>query len=192
MTGHHRRMITFLLMWACAPEPDGPASGTDDTASLVDSAGWWEADAEPEPPPPAEDCAAAEAAEDAGTEDWGAIDGEASRYTSMWLTPVGDADAVTVTVTDGLFDIFDIEAFVYQAPPDVDVAIELRWVADTDGVDRGVVATANDNGPGALEQLNWAGTAFSDDSGTYEIVVRAVSGSACDVPVWVQVLLGGW
>ena len=185
-------MTLLSLLLACEPGAAGPASSYPDTAAPSDTAGWWTASAEDLPAADPPDCAAADAAEADGTLDWGSVDGEASRYATMWLSPVGDVDAVRVAVTDGLFDVFDIEAFVYQAPPDVDVAIELRWLADPDGNDRGVVVTADANGPGGLEQINWAGNAFSDDSGTYEVVVRAVSGSACDVPVWVQVLLGGW
>jgi hypothetical protein len=158
----------------------------------VDSGGWWEEEPGVGGPSQGADCARAEEDEARQPLVLEATDGEAARYALLWLAPEGDEDALRVDVTDGLLDLFDVEAFVYVAPSDVDVAVELRWVADPEGRDRGVVASADEHGPGAMEQLNWPGTALIDDAGTYEIAVRAVQGGSCEVPVWVQVLVGGW
>jgi hypothetical protein len=185
-------MIAPLLLLACAPPDPASDANAPDTSAVLDTAGWWSATSDTAEPPPAEDCAAATAAEEAGPVQLDPVDGAASHYALVWLSPEGDADTLRVDVTDGLFNIFDVEAFVYQVPPDMDVALELRWVADLDGVDRGIVATADAHGLGDVEQLNWPGTPFVDDSGTYEVVVWSLSGGACDTPVWVQVLVGGW
>jgi hypothetical protein len=158
----------------------------------ADTAGWWAGEPVADDVAEGSRCAQAEEAEALQPLLLDPTDGEASRYALLWLAPEGDEDAVRVDVTDGLFDLFDVEAFVYVAPSDLDVAVELRWVADPGGRDRGVVASADEHGPGAMEQLNWAGTALIDDAGTYEIAVRAVQGGSCEVPVWVQVLVGGW
>lgn len=104
----------------------------------------------------------------------------------------GDADVFRFHVADADDAIFDVEAWVYDVPPEVDVALVLTWDEDSGGVARGVVAEADDLGVGGDEFLDFPGSAGRDDSGTYTLRVEARSGSACAPSYLLQVLVGSW
>jgi hypothetical protein len=104
--------------------------------------------------------------------------------------PNGDVDAYTFYARDEDFAIFDIEAWIYDVPPGVDLALALEWT-DADGVARGTVATADAGGPGADELLEWPGEAWEDDSGTYTLHVTAQGGD-CAQAYLLQLLVGSW
>jgi hypothetical protein len=106
--------------------------------------------------------------------------------------PEGDVDRYAFYVEDGDTSWFDIEAWLVDVPPDVDLALELVWTADVDGVDRGVVASADELGTGGAELAEYSGSAWEDDSGWYEIVVTAREGARCDLPYRLDVLVGTW
>ena len=105
--------------------------------------------------------------------------------------PQGDVDGYRFSVEDGVFSVFDVEAWLYDVPPDVDVALELTWTRDSDGAARGVVATVDEAGPGGDEHLNWAGTALEDDSGSYTLRL-ITTGQSCSQSYLLQVLVGSW
>lgn len=105
--------------------------------------------------------------------------------------PQGDVDAYTFTVEDGVLSVFDVEAWLYDVPAGVDVALELTWTADGEGAARGVVATADEAGPGGDEFLDWTGTALDDDSGRYTLRV-VTTGETCARSYLLQVLVGSW
>ncbi len=104
--------------------------------------------------------------------------------------PDGDTDAFTFVARDEDFAIFDIEAWIYDVPAGVDLALALDWT-DADGVARGTVATADDGGPGEDELLEWPGESWEDDSGTYTLQVTA-TGADCARAYLLQVLVGSW
>lgn len=103
--------------------------------------------------------------------------------------PQGDVDSYSFFVEDGALDVFDVEAWLYDVPPEVDVALELSWAVD--GVAQGVVATADDAGPGGDEHLDWAGEPLDDDSGRYTLRV-VTTGESCAQTYLLQVLVGSW
>ena len=114
---------------------------------------------------------------------------EALEY--AFLSTEGDVDRYRFYVEDGFFEWFSVEAWLYDLPPEVDATLTLHWVVDPDGVDQGVVATSDLGGAGREEVVDWGGEAFQDDSGWYEVEVRAASGHACSAPYTLQILLGG-
>jgi hypothetical protein len=105
--------------------------------------------------------------------------------------PDGDQDAYAFTVEDADLAIFDIEAWVYDVPAGVDVALTLEWSADPDGVARGVVASADARGAGGDELLEWPGEAWQDDGGAYTLRVTARGGD-CARAYLLQLLVGSW
>ena len=106
--------------------------------------------------------------------------------------PDDDVDHHAFYVEDGDTSWFDIEAWLVDVPPDVDLALELVWTADVDGAYQGVVASADDLGTGGAELAEYSGSAWEDDSGWYEIVVTAREGARCDLPYRLDVLVGTW
>ncbi len=107
-------------------------------------------------------------------------------------SPDPDVDRYQVFVTDSDWSWFSLEAWLYGVPDDADYALELIWVEDLDGIGHGTVDSADDEGLGGYEVVDFGGLAGGDDSGTYEVVVSSVSGSDCSAPYTLQVLLGGW
>jgi hypothetical protein len=124
--------------------------------------------------------------------DLGALEEDASHLVYGYLSPASDVDRFRVRVEDDDFSWFSLEAWLYGVPADADYALELRWVKDPDGVDRGIVAAADEVGDGGYEDLDWGGEPGEDDGGTYEIVVRSTSGSACEAPYTLELILGQW
>ena len=105
--------------------------------------------------------------------------------------PQGDVDGYSFSVEDGVLSVFDVEAWLYDVPPAIDVALELTWTRDSDGAARGVVATIDEAGPGGDEHLDWPGTALDDDSGSYTLRV-ITTGQSCSQSYLLQVLVGSW
>ena len=109
-----------------------------------------------------------------------------------YVHPASDVDRYVFYVEDGTWSYFDIEVWLYGVPADADYALELHWVADSDGDPRGLVASSDSVGLGGYELINYGGLATRDDSGWYEVVVRSELGSSCHAPYTAQILVGGW
>jgi len=93
----------------------------------------------------------------------------------------GDSDRWVFFVEDEYFDWFGIDIEL-SVPSGVDLALELLWIEDIDGIDQGLVAEADDGNQGINEAIEYGGTAGDDDTGIYEVVVIAESGFNCNVP----------
>lgn len=106
------------------------------------------------------------------------------------LFPSGDQDRFRFYVDDGVISFFDIEAWLYGVPEDADYRLEMFW-EDSNGVDQGLVGVSDREGLGGYELINHGGTAFSDDTGWYEVVVSSVSGQGCASPYTLHLLIGG-
>lgn len=109
-----------------------------------------------------------------------------------YLWDPDDVDGYAFSVEDSSWSWFSVEAWLYDVPPDADIALELRWVEDMDGQDQGVVAYADDGGPGEDEVLDWGGSAGTDDGGRYELWLRSSGGGSCEVPYTLEMAFGGW
>ena len=107
-----------------------------------------------------------------------------------WIFPEGDEDRYRFEVEDGSWSWFSITAQLADLPRDLDIRLALYWVRDPDGADQGMVAYADDGGPGDTEELYYGGDTFYDDSGTYELRVYAAEGATCDDPFTVHILTG--
>lgn len=77
-------------------------------------------------------------------------------------------------------------------PASADYALEIRWVEDGVGQDRGVVAIADASGEGGYEVADWGGDPTEDVSGLYEISVWSIAGSGCASPYTLELILGEW
>jgi hypothetical protein len=109
-----------------------------------------------------------------------------------FLFPEGDRDIYTFEITDGWFDNFHIQVFIYQVDADVDVTLQLTHLGASGVPADGVVATVDATGLGGWEELNYEGGDFgSDSSGTYTLEVIANQGAACRTPYVLQIG-GGW
>jgi len=108
------------------------------------------------------------------------------------LFPHTDVDTFDFYVEDTVTGWFDIEVWLYQVPDDADYWLEMYWVEDSSGDDRGLVQTADANGVGGFEVINYGGVTGRDDSGWYRIVIQSQSGASCSSPYQLQFLIGGW
>lgn len=122
--------------------------------------------------------------------------GEATEDASVvvvgYLFGEDDEDGFAVNVEDSPWTWFSVEAWLYGVPADADYAIEMRWVEDLDGVDRGVVATADEAGAGGDEVADWPGLVGEDNSGRYEVWVTSTDGAACATAYTLEIVVGGW
>jgi len=109
-----------------------------------------------------------------------------------YLFPDTDVDSFDFYVEDTATGWFDIEVWLYQVPADADYRLELHWVEDSDGDNRGLVQSADTNGGGGFEEINYGGKTGRDDSGWYRIIIESNYGSACAAPYQLQFLIGGW
>jgi hypothetical protein len=123
--------------------------------------------------------------------DLGELGAEGEAFAQGFLFPDSDVDRFRFRVVDADFAWFSVEAWLYDVPEDADYALELGWVEDLSGNDRGLVAQADDGGPGGYEILEWGGVVGQDNSGVYELAIRAERGSGCAFPYRLQVLSGG-
>ena len=55
-----------------------------------------------------------------------------------------------------------------------------------------LLASADGEGKGGFEFLNFGGETFVDDSAWYEAVVTAVDEQSCEAPYMLQVVVGSW
>ena len=211
------KLLVLLLSTACSDPPGG-----DGPSDRDDSAPWWEddpddadgdgfsaADGDCDDADPAvhpgvasdgcdgrdEDCDGAidedfagDAFEpnDAAATELGAMDTEDEILVWGYLHPHSDVDRYAVEVEDDDWSWFSLEAWLYDVPSDADYSLAIEWTG------HGTVAEADDYGLGGSECADWGGTAFEDDSGRYEIVVRSTSGAGCGFPYTLQILTGGW
>lgn len=140
--------------------------------------------------------------EDFGLDTWEPNDAEASWLGALveddpqllfgYVWEPEDVDGYAFSVEDSSWSWFSVEAWLYDVPPDADIALELRWVEDVDGQDQGVVAYADDGGPGEDEVLDWGGSAGTDDGGRYELWLTSSGGGSCAVPYTLEMAFGGW
>lgn len=108
------------------------------------------------------------------------------------LFPQSDIDTFDFYVEDTVTGWFDIEVWLYQVPEDADYSLELYWVEDASGDDRGLVQTADATGWGGIETINYGGVTGRDDSGWYRVVIQSNGGASCVAPYQLQFLIGGW
>jgi hypothetical protein len=108
------------------------------------------------------------------------------------LFPETDVDSFEFYVEDEFTGYFDIEVWLYQVPMDADYRMELYWIEDSDGDDRGLVQAVDDHGAGGFEEINYGGLGGRDDSGWYRVVIESNGGASCISPYQLQFLIGGW
>ncbi len=101
-----------------------------------------------------------------------------------------DEDHFTFYVYDGWADWFDIVLDLSGVPQGVDLGLELYLVDDVDHNYVGLVASSDDGGPGDPEYIDYDGSYWGDDTGTYEIVIYSESGYDCD-DAYVIIVSGG-
>ena len=111
----------------------------------------------------------------------GEMTGLSETFNSFIHAP-GDEDRFEFYIYDGMWDYFGIDVELVTVPPGVDMALELLLIEDAEGNNVGLVEEADDGGEGSGEYIEFGGTAFVDDSGTYEIRVVAPNGFNCNVP----------
>ncbi len=102
-----------------------------------------------------------------------------------------DEDHFSLYVEDGMIGYFYVDAELITVPAGLDLALELILVEDADGGYVGTVEAVDDGGESDGEFLSFGGSAFHDDSGTYELVVAPVSGFHCSVPYILVLDIGG-
>ena len=108
------------------------------------------------------------------------------------LFPQTDTDTFDFYVEDTATGWFDIEVWLYQVPDDADYWLELYWVEDAAGDDRGLVQIADENALGGFEVINYGGVTGRNDSGWYRVVIQSNAGATCATPYQLQFLIGGW
>ncbi len=118
---------------------------------------------------------------DAQGYDLGEMTGLSETFNSFIHAP-GDEDRFEFYIYDGMWDYFGIDVELVTVPPGADMALELLLIEDAEGNNVGLVDEADDGGEGVGEALEFGGTAFVDDSGTYEVRVVAPNGYNCNVP----------
>lgn len=124
--------------------------------------------------------------------DLGDLEEESHRLVFGYIFEEADVDRFQVRVVDDDWTWFSLEAWLYGVPADADYAIEIRWVLDGDGVDRGIVASADENGDGGYEVADWGGDPTEDVSGLYEVSVLSRRGAGCASPYTLELILGEW
>ena len=101
-----------------------------------------------------------------------------------------DEDRFLFFVEDGYIDWFDIVLDLSGVPQGVDLALELYLVDDVDHNYVGLVASADDGGPGDAEYIDYDGSYWGDDTGMYEVLIYSESGYDCD-DAYVIIVSGG-
>ncbi len=81
-----------------------------------------------------------------------------------------------------------IDSFIHE--PDDEDHFLFYLVDDADHNYVGLVGSADDGGPGDAEYLDYDGSYWGDDSGTYEVVVYSESGFDCD-DAYILTISGG-
>lgn len=95
------------------------------------------------------------------------------------LFPETDVDTYEFKVEDGATSWFGIDVYLKNVPPEADYAIELYWFSDSDGSDKGLVASADKGAYGEAETIIYEGKAFRDDTGWYRLIVYSLKGASC-------------
>ncbi len=121
--------------------------------------------------------------------DLGDLSGASDTIDSFIHEP-DDEDHFLFYLVDGWIDWFDLVLDLSAVPQGVDLALELYLVDDADHNYVGLVGSADDGGPGDAEYLDYDGSYWGDDSGTYEVVVYSESGFDCD-DAYILTISGG-
>ncbi len=124
--------------------------------------------------------------------DLGTLAEEEHRLVLGYLFGEDDVDRYEVEVIDDDWTWFSLEAWIYGVPEDADYALEIWWVEDESGQDRGMVASADEVGDGGYEVADWGGDVWEDVSGSYEIRVLSTRGAGCRAPYELELILGEW
>ena len=124
--------------------------------------------------------------------DLGDLEEEDHRLVFGYIFEEADVDRFQVRVVDDDWTWFSLEAWLYGVPADADYALDIRWVEDGDGVDRGIVASADENGDGGYEVAGSGGDPTEDVSGLYEVSVLSRGGAGCASPYTLELILGEW
>ena len=109
-----------------------------------------------------------------------------------YISLPGDEDRFRFEVEDGFWDSFYIDADLTAVPASVDLALDLLLIQDADGNYVGsTLDSSNGGGLGEGESVYLSGTTLHDDTGLYELLVYATSGSSCQTPFSLHIDCGG-
>ena len=114
--------------------------------------------------------------------DLGEVSGGDIVAISGLLYPEYDTDTFRFTIHDGLFGWFFIDALIDTVSANADVSLSLVRLREGDLGIYEEVLQVDEAGHGESEFVSYSGRAFWDDSGTYQLVVQAVSGADCEAP----------
>lgn len=96
-----------------------------------------------------------------------------------YLSPDGDIDQFSFDNVDSTWDSFGFDIYTANVPYNVDVGIAVDFIG-ADGIQTNVVPEVNDVGAGENEFFEYNGSWGPDDTGTYIVIVRAITGSDCE------------
>jgi hypothetical protein len=102
-----------------------------------------------------------------------------SAQVDSYIHGPGDLDRFRFEVVDVPFGWFGVDLELTLVPGNVDLALELELIQDSDGAYVGVVDWADQAGGGGNEYLSYGGFPGLDDGGIYEAIVEPVSGFDC-------------
>ena len=94
-------------------------------------------------------------------------------------------------VVDVPFGWFGVDLELTLVPGNVDLALELELIQDSDGAYVGGVDWADQAGDGGNEVLSYGGIPGLDDGGIYEAIVEPVSGFDCATPYTLIITASG-
>ena len=97
-----------------------------------------------------------------------------------YLSPAGDIDQYSFYNVDSTWDSFGFDIYTANIPFNVDVGISVDFIG-SDGIQINVVPEVDEVGAGENEFFEYNGSWGPDDTGTYIVIVRAISGSDCEI-----------
>jgi len=128
---------------------------------------------------------------DAGGYDLGSLAGQETAIQAYIHTP-GDLDLFEFYVEDTLLDDVTVEVDLHTVPAGLNLALELFFHEDENGQYMGQSLTlVDDGGLGEGEYFYWSGDFWSDDTGTYQLVVSASWGYECEEPYTFSLIADG-
>ena len=108
----------------------------------------------------------------------GAIDGEVYSLENGAIHPEIDQDRFRFWVTDH-GGAFLIEVTLEDVPGTADLALELYFIEDEEGVGHGLVSSSDSTSLGGSESVSTRDWIFGSQTGWYEVAVTSSSGSSC-------------
>jgi len=119
----------------------------------------------------------------------GSLVNEGQMQVYGYLFDTSDVDRFEIEVEEDTFGWFSVEVWLYGTPENAVYEVELYY---TEGGTPVLLGSDQATGRGSLGFIDFGGNFGVDDSGSYEVVVRAVEGSGCAAPYTVHVLLGSF